>query len=163
MCADSVSKELGSFCGRTHTMSQQPAKDAGSFPVSLMDNHLYGLPSGGRGYLPISEISGGVLRCKGGMQQEMRWAVLEKDHSVPGGFISLWHFPPLQDVIGFHQVAPDPSSVIASCFFPISSPWFELPALLLLCGLVFIQGTKHLLRHLIVRVPLPDHTFWIYM
>lgn len=86
-------------------MSQQATKDTGSFPISLIDNHLYGLPSEGRGYLPISEIRGGVLKCKGGVQQEMIWAVPGKDHSIPGGFISLRHFPPLQDVIGFHQVA----------------------------------------------------------
>lgn len=134
-------------------MSQQPTKDTGSFPISLIDNHLYGLPSEDRGYLPISEIRRGVLKCKGGVQQEMKWAVLEKDHSIPGGFISLWHFPPLQDVIGFHQVESDPRSVITSCF-SISS---------LLSGLVFIQGIKHLLRHLIIRVRLPDHTSWIHM
>lgn len=47
-------------------MSQQGTKDTGSFLISLIDNHLYGLPSEGRGYLPISEIRGGVLKCKGG-------------------------------------------------------------------------------------------------
>lgn len=89
-------------------MSQQATKDTGSFPISLIDSHLYGLPSEGRGDFPISEIRGGVLKCKGGVQQEIKRAVPGKDHSIPGGFISLRHFPPLQDVIGFHQVAARP-------------------------------------------------------